>query len=68
MSDQESDRDLAAKASDEQLDTEGQAVKWELLDQKGKPKHHQSWTPDEPNWSQRGADALKGSESQKKPR
>ena len=47
MSDQGNERDLS-RGTDDELDTEGQAFKWELVDEKGKARLHQSWTPDEP--------------------
>ncbi len=63
---QESERDLPTEGTDDELDTEGQAFKWGLVDEKGTTRLRQTWTPDEPKPSQRGGEPSKDTESHKK--
>lgn len=68
MSERESQRDPSIETPKEELDTEGQAFKWALVDEKGKPRLRQSWTPDEPKPESAGGSTSGDRESRNKSR
>ena len=47
MSDKDSQREPDTDTSEDELDTDGQAFKWALVDGKGSSRLRQTWTPDD---------------------